>query len=247
MAPKICYAIILLSGSCSCLRITAQEMYLTPLPKDYHYHTITLLTGVGVLHSGNNNGLLNISFPYSADGSPDTVFRSGNIRPYASSKVFVLPLGFEIGSLHHFFNAGVSFSVIGKFSSGYRLSIGYGYNFYLDGFNHHAEEAEQKTFVLKPSISVAWTQDNGSNGDASLGSIDNEGRTIRALGKEADPTFDITDSYDDGYGNTTTTTTTYDAKSLDIAYVQHELALMPKLGISNNQYKRGLHWELSVG
>src|SRR5579872_2687885 len=133
MIPKLFFTVTLLSGSCSCLRTTAQEVYPATPQKNYHYHIITLLTGAGVLQSGNNDGLLNISFPYSVDGSPDTVFHSGNIRPYASSKVFVLPLGFEIGNLHHFFNADISFSIIGKFSSGYRLSIGYGYNFYLDG------------------------------------------------------------------------------------------------------------------
>jgi hypothetical protein len=246
MRPKTFCAILLMPVCCASFRLFAQQQDSTSSQKNYHYHIFTTLAGIGILHSGNNNGLLNISFPYSINGSADTLFHSGNIRPYARPKVFVLPVEFEIGDLHSFFNAGFSLSIIGQWTSGYKFSMGYGYNFYLDGFRH-SESIEGKTFVIKPSISIAYTLDNGDNRDASLGSIDNQGKTITVFGKTANPSFDVSTTTDDGNGNTTSSTNTYDAQTLDIAYVQRELSLVPRIAISNNQYKKGPHWQLSFG
>jgi hypothetical protein len=247
MRPTSFYTIALLSACCACLQTSAQQEDSIPCQKNYHYHIITVLAGAGILHSGPNNGLLNISFPYSIDRATDTIFHSGDIRPYTKSKIFVLPVEFEVGDLHSFFNAGFSFSIIdGKWTNGYKFSLGYGYNFYLDGF-HHSQTIEGKSFVIKPSISIAYTVDNGSNSGASLGSIDNQDKTITVFGKTANPTFDVTTTTDDGNGNTTSSTDTYDARNLNVAYVERELSLVPKIAISNNQYKKGVHWQLEFG
>ena len=251
MNPRSFTTIILLSGCCSCLQTMAQpgtdpnassDHY--PSRRNYFYYTVTLGTGIGVLHAPDN-GLLNVSFPYSVDGY-DTVFRSASIRPYARSKVFVIPIGAEIGGLHQFINMNASLSVIGKWTKGFNFSFGYGRNFYLDGFKH-SSTIEGKAWVIKPSLSISYTRDNGDNSDAILGSINNTGKTINVLGQVANPTFDVTTTSTDDDGNSTSTTSTYNASSLNIAYVQREFALMPKLTISNNPFKKGPHLELTLG
>jgi hypothetical protein len=213
-----------------------------PSKKSSFYYVVTALSGVGVLHSPSN-GQLNVSFPYTVDGT-DSVFHSGNIGPYASSKVFILPFGFEIGNLRQFMDANFAFSVIGKWTRGFNLSLGYGRNFYLGG---HRDPTAGKGLVVKPSISLVYTKDNGYNSDALFGSIDNTDKTITVFDKVANPTFDETSTTTDDQGNSTTTTTTYNANSLNVAYVQREFAFMPRLTISNNQYRKGPHLELTIG
>ena len=216
---------------------------LTP-GKDYSYAILTLGMGLGTVFTKNNNGLFNVSFPYSVNGTPGYLFSSGDLQPYASPKMFVVPFGIEGGDDKQFFSFDLAFSVIGQWTRGTNLSLGYGRNFYVGG---HSGAIEGKSLVFKPSINISWTRDAGHNSSASLGSIDNEGNSIQVLGYTATPTYDVSSTTTDANGNDVTTTTTNDASTLDITYVQHEFAIVPKLTLSNNQYRKGLHWELSLG
>ena len=214
--------------------------------KHHMYLMVTPGTGVGKLFSGNNYGILNVSFPYSVNGGPDILFRSADINPYAKPKIFVFPIGLEGGDQHQFMTLDIAFSIVGSFTGGYEFAVGYGRNFFLRGFKHSGS-VEEKNFVLKPSISLCYIRDAGHNGEARLGSIDNNGNTIQALGYTAAPTYDLTTTDTDPDGSATSTTSTYNANTLDISYVEREFSVMPKLSIANNPYKKGLHWELTVG
>lgn len=213
-------------------------------PKDYSYSIVTAGTGFSTVLTRNNNGLLNISFPYSVNGTSGSTFNSGDLQPYASPKIFVLPFGFEGGDDKQFLTIGLAFSMIGQWTRGTEFSLGYGRNFYFGG---HSNAIEGKSLVIKPSINISWTRDAGHNRSASLGNIDNEGNSIQALGYTATPTYDVTTTSTDANGNDVTSTTTNDANTLNITYVQREFAITPKLTLSNNQYRKGLHWELALG
>lgn len=275
MPPKTICTIALLS-CCCCLRTSAQQSgqrsdstspskYCNPAnssptpkidaaanshtpPNNTRYLVITLLSGVGIQPTGNSNGgLLNVSFPYTVNGTGDSIFHSHNARPYSHAKVFILPVGFELGGLHQYFNTSISFPVIGQFTDGYNFSIGYGYNFYLNG--RHTNPTEGKGFVIKPSISLSLTYDAGDNRDAGLGKLDNNNKSINAFGKSSGSNFSVT-TVDYIFADITTGSThTYNTKTLDVGYLQHEFSLMPRISISNNQYSKckGPHWELSVG
>jgi hypothetical protein len=212
--------------------------------REYSYSILTLGMGLGTVFTRNNNGLLNISFPYSVNGTTGYSFNSDDKQPYAFPKMFVLPFGIEAGNDKQFITLGLAFSVIGQWTRGTDLSIGYGRNFYFAG---HSNAIEEKRLVFKPSINISWTRDAGHNPDARLGSIDNEGNSIQVLGYTATPTYDVTTTSTDADGNDISSTSTNNASTLDITYVQHEFAITPKLTLSNNQYRKGLHWEFALG
>jgi hypothetical protein len=219
--------------------------FKTELPtREYSYSILTLGTGFSTLFTRNNNGLLNVTFPYSVNGTPGYTFNSGDLQPYASPKMFVVPFVFEGGDDKQFLTIGLAFSVIGQWTRGTNLSFGYGRNYYFGG---HSSAIEGKSLVFKPSINISWTRDAGHNNSAGLGSIDNEGNSIQVLGYTATPSYDVSSTTTDANGNDITTTTTNDASTLDITYVQREFAITPKLTLSNNQYRKGLHWELALG
>jgi hypothetical protein len=245
MNPKTFFTILLFAASCFGLRASAQSTDSIAPKKDYGYGMLTLFTGIGILPTGSNNGTMNVSFPYSVDGSPSVPFNSAGIQPYAHSKLFLLPVAFEAGGLHDFFKIGFSFSDIGGSIAGENIFLGYGHNFYL-GFKS-SQSPEDKALVIKPSLSFSYSRYDGGNSNAHLGSIDNTGHSIDVLGHTAGQTFDVQNPADPNDPGSVATTTTEGATSLDFAYVQREWALLPQLSITSNQYKKGPHWEFTVG
>jgi hypothetical protein len=270
MSPKSFHTMILLAGCLSGLQTKAQQShfipflsdsasqadltsyqedtvpYVEPAPpaRNYSYVVLTVASGLGTVFGRNNNGILNVYFPYSVNGSPGAVFNSGDVQPYASQRMFVLPFGMEVGDKKQFLNVNFAFSVIGQWTRGIDLSLGYGRNYYLGG---HSNEPEQKALVLKPSINLCWTADPGKNADANLGTIDNAGNTIQALGYTANPSYTVNNTTYDINGDPVTTTSTNDANTLEVTWEERAFSIVPKLTLSNNQYRKGLHWELTMG
>jgi hypothetical protein len=221
--------------------------YTEPVPpkkEHYFYYTLRPGTGVSTLLTPHNDGILNISFPYRLNGSPET-FNSGDQQPYISSRIFVLPLGMEVGTWNQFIDFNLDWSFKGGSYQGVDLSVGYGHNFYLGG---HSDDIAKDRLVIKPSINFVWREDGGGSASAKLGSIDNTGNTIEALGYTAGPTYDVTTSDYDGNGDYIgSSTSTNNASTLDIVYTQTQYAIRPEIALSNNQYRKTLHWELSAG
>ena len=262
---------ILLAGCLSGLQTKAQQSHLIPFLSDsasqadmssyegdtvayvepapparcYCYEILTIASGVGTVFGRNNSGILNVSFPYTVNGSPGAVFNSGGVQPYPSQKMFLFPVGMEFGGKKQFIDMNLAFGFVGQFTGGLDLSVGYGRNYYFGG---HSNKPEQKALVLKPSISLSWTWDPGENDDAQLGSIDNAGNTIQALGYTANPSYNVTNTTYDANGDPIyTTTSTNDANSLGVTWKEREFSIVPKISLSNNQYRKGLHWELTAG
>src|ERR1700761_3430312 len=102
----------------------------TPEPpltmKKRYYFILTPLTGISKLLTPHNDGILNISFPYSQSGPADT-FRSGNQRPYRQSMIFADPVGIEVGKGNQFIDIFLDWSSIGNWRQGFALSLGYGH------------------------------------------------------------------------------------------------------------------------
>ncbi len=270
MSPKLLLSTAILLACC--LRSVAQDPDLIPYLSDstkngldiyrtdsipytepdpprrehYFYYTLTPGTGISTLLTHRNDGILNISFPYMVNGMSGYTFNSGDQRPYAPSRVLVVPVGVEFGTWNQFVDINLEWSVIGTWAQGIGLSVGYGHNFYLGG---HSGDILKKALVLKPSINFVWIEDGGNNSSAKFGSIDNTGNTIQALGYSAGPTYDVsTDNYDANgdYIGSSTIWKQY-ASTLDIAYVQTQYVLRPEITLSNNQYRSILRWELSLG
>jgi hypothetical protein len=245
--PKPFCALLLLFVCSMVSDATAQQADSVYDKAHYHYFALTLLSGTGFLLSGNDDDAINLSFPYSVINSSgsksDSVFISKPIKPYRFPKVFLFPITAEIGGLRHFVNFGFSFPLVGNSTGGYNLFAGYGYTFYVNGFGDRSRRPEQKAFLIKPSLALSYTQDNGFNDPARMGTIDNSDKTILLFGQTASPSYSITTSY----GRSGTSTTTYSAKTLDISYAQYELAVMPKITITSNPYLNGIRWALTIG
>jgi hypothetical protein len=245
--PKTgCLLCLLVCCAGSVTRAPSQTTDSTHAKGYYHYFSLTLLTGTGFLLSGNNSHSLQVSFPYSqtdARGArTDTLFNSRNAKPYGYPKVFILPLGFEVGGLRQFGGASWSFELIGGWTSGYHAEVNYGYHFYLNGFGRHERNPAEKTFVISPSLQLSYVEDGAYNDPAKLGSIDNVNKTISAFGRTSGPEFSITTH--SRYGSYTKT---YATRTLDIGYGQEELSLMPRISISNNPYLHRYRCEVVVG
>ncbi|MDP4151356.1 MAG: hypothetical protein Q8927_17430 [Bacteroidota bacterium] len=208
------------------------------------YATVTLLSGAGFMLFRTNN-TMQVSFPYSitdkAGNTSDTVFQSVTIRPYHYPKWFLFPIALEMGDPEQYLKAGFAFETIGNWTDGYRLSLGYGRNLFVNGPGDHRSAANERALLIRPGFQVSYTHDKGDNDPARLGNIDNTDKTIRVFGHIAAPTY----SYSDGLEYTTNTT--YPARFLEIDYQQGEWALMPEISVMSNPYLHHVGWELSLG
>jgi hypothetical protein len=122
------------------------------------------------------------------------------------------------------------------------IYLGYGHNFYLNGFAKSSRNPAEKRIVIKASVQLCYTQDDAFNNPALLGRIENLNKSIEVFGKTAGPTYSV--SNNSRYGSSTQT---YTSRTLDIAYAQDEWAVMPRLAIASNPYLHGIRWELAIG
>lgn len=243
--------ILTLIAICSCFYANAQTTIKAPDNSQNAFYVLCCIESWTVM-SDNKGGVLGISFPYSVTGSGGTAGNSvfsKRIHPFSSGgSVYLSPFSMEIGTDKYFFSGQLSF-VPNKENSNVNVSLGYGRNFYFDPFNKNPGDQRKSPFIFKPSINIGFTQlGNGGNtvntDNTFLGSIDNMGKTIRLLGQVADSSFDISET-DDNTG--ATTTSTYGVQTLYVNYVHRELAIIPKIAISNNQNIHKVYWELNVG
>jgi hypothetical protein len=217
-------------------------------------HYLILSAGTNALFS-NNSGALGISFPYTitdAGGSSSAVFDQ-SITPFPNAiSGYVNLLDVEWGTKKHFFTVQTPFYI--QKSLGTNVSLGYGRNYYFDLFNKHSTDPEKRSLVLKPSVTVTFSQyGRGGNENTSyagsIGTIDNSGRSISLLGQVADSVFTVDRSESDGDPDDPSTdyTDQYNAKTLYANLIHREWIVAPKIALSNNQYTHLIHWELSLG
>ena len=198
------------------------------------YFTATILTGAGGLFFPRQDGVLEMTMPYSytdgQGGNNDSIFHSGLHRPYGGNTRVLLPFSFEGGNLNHFFTVGIAFSFIGGYTGGMMFSAGYGRNYYIG------------PLVIKPSVNIVYTEDDGYNSAGRLGSIDNRGRTIQMLDEKANPTYQHAVDY-----YFWESVRTYNAGNLDVLFSQREWSFMPRIALTTNQYTHKYRLDLVVG
>ena len=119
------------------------------------------------------------------------------------------------------------------------ISIGFGHNYYLDLPFGPKRDFDERAIVLKPSLNLSYRHyiEEQPHNMNYLGSIDNDSNTVHLLGYTSGPSFNYTS------GKTSYTEQT---KTLDLYYLQNELALVPKLCLARNPYKHNLCWEVSI-
>jgi len=258
--------IFLLAGVLSCKTMNAQQKNTgtSYSSRRFSYHSITLFTGADLLIPHKDNGLLQVSFPYTIKANNGTMTSNNFVSPskkvYNPTKLLLLPFGFEVGGLHHFFKAGIAVQLFYEgYSNSTNSSAGYGHIWYLDGIHHHDKEMEKKSFVIKSSINISYNVDGGGNKKSLLGIIDNENNVINLFNYIANPTYTVKATRPSSVGK-------FSAKNLDISYTQREFSLVPMITISPNPFKGGrpiyksnypttnykkftakLLWELSLG
>ncbi|HLY68975.1 MAG TPA: hypothetical protein VKR53_04555 [Puia sp.] len=231
------------AGSICVLIIRAQQADSTRRQRHDHYVSFGALTGGSVLLAGGNKGNLSISFPYTVStlsgARSDSVFKSKAIQPFAQLKAFALPIFLEVGNEKQFlYFRFLSIAAIGDYA-GCNFSLGYGRSIWVHTRHGHAANITDRQFVIKPSVNIELTPyrgfDNGS--PFYLGTIDNRNKYIKVLGYTAGPTFTVHGKYN----------SVYNANTLDAVYAQTELAVVPKISISNNPFKHLFHWQINMG
>lgn len=216
--------------------------------KSNHEHTeyLTLTAGAGILTFHNTPGQMSISFPYTITDASGNIshqtFQSRTINGY-TRPTLMGDINLGVGTLKN----AITFGVHPTREQAY-IYAGYGRNFYFDLSSRQQNAAEDRMFVIKPSINVAVTEyahaEKQENDDNYLGSIDNENETISLLGHISGPTF----SYKSNWTNWPyITTTTSDSKSLDLYYAQIDWVIIPEITLSDNPYKHLFRWELNMG
>jgi hypothetical protein len=215
------------------------------LNKYFHYSSFTLGTGAAAQFFGHSNGLLSVSFPYvvtdSSGTSTNNVFYAQKRKIYNGSILYWFPFLVEIGRLHHFFDVGMSSSMVeGDFTGGFDFTAGYGYIWYVDTRHRSRGEAHPRRFAIKASLQVTYATDASGSSSEQLGNIDNTNKTIYLLGHTAGPTFTT-------QATRSSPAKTYEATSLIVSYSQREFSLLPRISIANNPYRSYLRWELMIG
>jgi hypothetical protein len=194
--------------------------------KSPRYFSMTALTGGAVQFFGKKNGQFSVGFPYTVtDASGSTTvdtFSAQQRNVFGSARVFVGPLGFEMGRLHDFVHGELSF-LLGKGigAPGWRASIGYGRIYYVG------------RYAIKCSLNLATTADPRQAGDG-LGSIDKQNKTVYLFGAEMPSTF-------------LSSRESIVASTIVINYSEREWSLLPEVSILPNPYRKPNHFELVIG
>ena len=206
-----------------------------------YYVGVCIFSGENLFFSENKTGPIQVSFPYSVTApggaTTDTSFKSAPISPYSKSKSQVSLFTLEVGNPKQFFTAGVTVNFIGELN-GYGFMMGYGRNLYFLQNNDNATPVPAAFFVFRPSLNLAYSPYSGfdHNNPFYLGSINNDHRQLYVLGNSIPPTYTTGGRFPK----------TFQAKTLDIYYSQHDWALVPKIALSNNPFKHFLHWEIEL-
>lgn len=147
---------------------------------------------------------------------------------------FAIPIGLEAGDPKQF--ATVRFLMaFGGSAIGPNFSLGYGRNIFLrNPYNDH----RIASIVVKPFVRLAFSTYRGYDyTDAfNLGSLDNKGKTITALGATSDTTYTSSGKHP----------TTYPVRTLDIFYGQDDWQVTPGVIISTNPFRHYFHWQLEM-
>lgn len=204
--------------------------------------TATFLTGADMLFPRHDNGMLNITLPYSetdASGNTTTHLFSGQSnKAYFPRRVFLFPAALGFGTYHHFFDYYAFLGIVdGNAALSITLSVGYGYNFHWFPGNSYLTRSSKRHFTITPALNFVYNSDK-SNHTALLGTIDNTGATVHVLGSNVGPAFTV--YYRSG-------ATTYAAKNLNLYYGQDEVSLLPRVILASSTFKYKLVWELSIG
>jgi hypothetical protein len=213
--------------------------------RHHTYFALLLATGVGLQVSGHHSAPMGLSLPYSATdafgNTTTSVYTSPLKTTYLPVRFFVLPIGFEVGTLRHTFSISAYASVVqGSITGGYPITAGYGFNWQLNAPGEHERDPAKKALVLKAVLNLFYSWERGGNGSALIGRIDNTGKVLRVLGYTADSVWTENPSrYSDGG--------TYKAKNLDLAYGERELALLPKIVLATNPYRYTASFQLEIG
>lgn len=226
--------VILNSISANAQQVTDSTNIIAP---NGHYVALSLFTGVSGLFL-KSSGMLQVSFPYSvkdASGSiTNNVFASQPKGVLRNPQFNVTLFKIEIGRTKFFYDASAGILTAGGLS----LSAGAGTNFYILPVHKHGEEISDKALVIKASCSVMYAGLNDYQSKDVLGSIDNENKTINAFGKSGGPVFTISGRYGK---------TTYNVNTMNVAFYQNQLNIVPELSISTNPYRHSWITMLSFG
>ena len=208
------------------------------------YISVTLLTGVEWQFRTGTSGTLGVTIPYTATDASGTTtsntFTSQPKRVYSPNQLVWETFGVEVGHLHHCISASISVALREGIVYGYSASAGYGRVWFLNGFRQHNTKPQQKAFILKTMLNLAYYSDEGVRGVALLGRIDNTNQTLNILGEQAGPTYNIAGSRYGPGG-------TYNAKNLDLSYGQSHWSLIPAIALSTNPFRHMATFELDLG
>src|ERR1035437_6038006 len=202
--------------------------------------------GAGELFFPRTNGQLQVCFPYTstdqAGNTTKNIFTSTAINSYAKRQVMG-GFNLELGTVRNFIEARFYTA-----NNSANVSAGYGYNLYFDLFKNEKRSQKEKTFVIKYSINIDFSNYTNWDGRGNatdynyLGSIDNENKTINLLGFTSNPTY----TYYDGFPYYTRTPHVVNTKNIIIFYTQNDWVVIPKISLTNNPYKHLLHCEVEV-
>lgn len=183
-------------------------------------------------HYPSNNGSLNVTFPYSSKDQSgnmsQAIFSSNNHHPINRNLMGAV-LNLEMGNAKHFL--AVNFYGWSKDDA---ISIGYGYNLYLDhGHIYTSNKPQNNKFIIKPSLNISYLNVKSN----TIGSIDNENKYLYLLGNAIEPNFTTHSRHG---------APSFAAKNLDIYLAQDNIGVCPKISIASNPYQKTLHWEFYV-
>jgi hypothetical protein len=185
---------------------------------------------------------MSVSIPYATTdavgNTTSTVFQSPPQKIYGPLKITAVPIAVEVGRERWAFNMGFSVPFTDAFTGGYWLTSGYGRNFFLSGWRHHQAGPSKRPFVIKVTVNLLYDWDLGANAAGTFGSIDNTSKIIHLMGLSIDSVFT---SHGGRYSET------YPAKDCGFHFAQRELALMPRIILSNSPFVSKARFELILG
>ena len=185
---------------------------------------LTFSMGESILFYPKSNGLLQVSFPYSATtkaGTSQHTFGASTTNPF--SKPFgAFGLDFQLGSKNHFFD--------------FDFGLGGSMDYFSFGYGRRAKGRESMTnrINIKTSINVGFYEFF-----VPMGSFDNRGKIIDVLGQRADSTF-FTKVGAHGQWKT------YNASYVNVQYLQHDFMINPKIAFEYHPLKSLFFIEFSL-
>lgn len=145
---------------------------------------------------------------------------------------------FEFGNYRAF--GAVS---IGGFDRGTVFTAGAGINMYFSAFRN-SNVIRSQCWVIKPSINLAFSQTFPFNSYGNdlylLGQVDNQNKTIDALGYQFNPSYTIAATKNQP-------AQTVQAQTLNLFFMENNVLLYPKISIGKNNYERLFYLGFEIG